>query len=167
MLLNCVTLFRHDYFSSYVDCVSHVQQTKHINSKGRRLSRTHNATGSSRSVPISMCPHPDIYMSPSRCVPNNLKMKREIWHQLYISSSPLFFCVTAIASIAWCSQDTIQYNTINLYYLFREMCLQWDKNNLQTHLHTGLHTHTCILTLNNYNNNSTVLEHEVRKIIAA
>ena len=38
------------------------------------------------------------------------------------------------------------------------MCLQWD-NNLQTHLHTGLHTHACILTLKNYN--STVLEHEV------
>ena len=38
---------------------------------------------------------------------------------------------------------------------------------IYTHLHTGLHTHTCILTLNNYNNNSTVLEHEVRKSIAA
>ena len=47
------------------------------------------------------------------------------------------------------NSNTIQYSTINLYYLFREICLQWDKNNLQTHLHTGLHTHTCILTLNN------------------
>ena len=71
-----------------------------------------------------------------------------------------------------CEYNTIQYNTIqcntiHLYYIFREMCLQWDTNNLQTHLHTGLHTHTCILTLDNYNNNSTVLEHEMHNIIAA
>ena len=47
--------------------------------------------------------------------------------------------------------NTIKYNTINLDHLFREICLQWDENNLQTHLHTGLDTHTCILTSNNYN----------------
>ena len=44
--------------------------------------------------------------------------------------------------------------TIQYKYLFREICLQWDKNNLQTHLHTGLHTRTCMLTLNNYNNSN-------------
>ena len=62
--------------------------------------------------------------------------------------------------------NTIQDNTIHLYDLFPEMCLQWDKNNLPTHLHTGLHTHTYKLELNNYNN-SAVLEHEVRRIIEA
>ena len=62
--------------------------------------------------------------------------------------------------------SSIQYSK-SVYYLFRKICLLWDKNYLQTHLHTGIHTHTCILTLNNYNNNNTVLEREVRKIIAA
>ena len=43
--------------------------------------------------------------------------------------------------------NTIQCNTINLYYLYWEICLQWDQNNLQTHLHIGLIIrHTCILT---------------------
>ena len=53
--------------------------------------------------------------------------------------------------------STIQYNIINLYDLFWEICLQWDKSTVHTHLHTGLHIHTCILTLNNYNNNITCI----------
>ena len=67
-------------------------------------------------------------------------------------------------SISVGTEDTIQY----IFIISSEKFVYSGIRTIYTLIFTlDFNTHTCILTLNNYNNNSTVLEHEMRKIIAA
>ena len=93
---------------------------------------------------------------------NNNKNNNNNVH-VHITSS----CSTMAASTLAQSVTTIQYNN-SLLSLSRNLVYSGIKT-IHTRIFTlgFIHIHIYILTLNNYNNNSTVLERKKHKMIAA